>query len=87
MRDITEKWLNWNKLGPILMDYQSVIADAIKADSRKILSTSAFLKSVTEDGVEPASGPSGAPKLSLKSFVEKRRAYLLSVPEISNAKR
>ena len=87
MREITEKWLDWKKLQPIFADYQSVIAEGIRADTRKILTTNAFLKSVTEDGVEPGFGPTGAPKLSLKNFAEKRRAYLLSLPEVKNATR
>ncbi len=82
MRDITEKWLDWNKIGPIASDFQSVIAADIALDSRKLMSTNAFKKSVTEDGVEPGNGPTGPPRLSLKSFVEKRRAYLLNYPGI-----
>ncbi len=80
IRDIAENWLDWKKLGPMVADYQSVIAEEVKADTRKVLSTAAFTKAVTEDGVEPGNGPTAPPNLSLKSFVEKRRAYLLSYP-------
>ena len=82
MRDITEKWLDWKKIGPLVADFQSVIAADVQADTRKIFSNAAFTKAVTEDGVEPGSGPTAPPNLSLKSFVEKRRAYLLNYPGI-----
>lgn len=82
MRDIAEKWLDWKTLGPLVADWQSVIAADVRADTRKIFSTNAFEKAVTEDGVEPGSGPTAPPRLSLKSFAEQRRKYLLSYPGI-----
>ena len=82
IRDIAEKWLDWKTLGPLVADWQSVIAADVKIDTRKIFSTSAFSKAVTEDGVEPGFGPTAPPHLSLKSFAEQRRKYLLNYPGI-----
>ena len=82
MRDIAKTWLDWKKIGPLVAEWQSVIAADVKADTRKIFPTNAFLKAVTEDGIEPGFGPTAPPHLSLKSFVEKRRAYLLNYPGI-----
>ena len=82
LRDIAEKWLDWKTLGPIVADWQAVIAADIKVDTRKIFSTNAFFKAVTEDGVEPGIGPTAPPHLSLKSFAEQRRKYLLNYPGI-----
>ena len=65
VRDIARKWLDWQTLEPRVRSYQSVIADAVKADTRKLYSFEAFRADV--DGSER----------SLKSFVERRRAYLL----------
>ncbi len=65
VRDIAEKWLDWNVMGPMARLYQSVIADEVKLDTRKLYSTEAFL-----NGVE-------GPGESLKQFVQQRRAYLL----------
>jgi CotH kinase protein len=65
VRDIARKWLDWQTLEPRVHQYQSVIADAVKADTRKLYSFDAFRSDV--DGSER----------SLKSFVERRRAYLL----------
>jgi hypothetical protein len=76
MKDITEKWLDWKKIGPLVKDFQSVIAADVEIDTRKMLSTAAFTKSITEDGFEPGWGPTAPPNFSLKSFVEKRQAYL-----------
>ena len=32
---MTEKWLDWKHLGPLAMQYQALIADEVKADTRK----------------------------------------------------
>ena len=65
VREIAEKWLDWNTLGPRVARYQSLIAEDVKVDTRKLYSVEAFTADV-DDG-----------ERSLKSFVEKRRAYLL----------
>ena len=77
VKDIAKNWLDWNKIGPLTQQWQSLIAADVKADHRKIFSTAAFTKSVTEDNVERGFGPTAPPSMSLKSFVEQRRAYLL----------
>ena len=82
MRDIASNWLDWNKLEPLAKQFQSVIAADVKADTRKIFSTAAFTRSVTEDEFEPGFGPTAPPRMSLKSFIEQRRAYLLNYPGI-----
>ena len=65
VRDIAQKHLDWKTLGPRIQQYQALIADDVKADTRKLYSTQSF-KMETDGGEK-----------SLKSFVEKRRAYLL----------
>jgi hypothetical protein len=65
-------------MGPLVQQFQSVIAADVKADTRKIFSTEAFTKSITQDNFEPGFGPTAPPSMSLKSFFEQRRAYLLS---------
>lgn len=76
VRDIAEKWLNWDRLGPLAQQYQAVIAANVRTDSRKLYSTEAFTAGVTEDGRGEGFGPMSPPSLSLKSFAEQRRAYL-----------
>ena len=89
VRDIAERWLDWKKLGPVARQHHALIAADVKADTRKLESTDAFMKGVTED--IPAAGNSGGPgggrpTISLKSFAEKRRAFLLSHPVVKVAK-
>jgi hypothetical protein len=70
--------MDWKKLGPLVAQWQSVIAADVKADTKKIFSTEAFSKAVTVDNFEPGFGPTAPPSMSLKSFVEQRRAFLLN---------
>ena len=67
VREIAERWLDWNRLGPLAKSYQAVIADEVKLDTRKLYSTEAF-----ETGLEGGED-------SLRKFVESRREFLLKV--------
>jgi hypothetical protein len=69
VRDIAQRWLDWNKLGPLARSYQAVIADEVKLDTRKLYSTEAF-----ETGLETGEN-------SLRGFVEQRREFLLKVTD------
>jgi hypothetical protein len=81
VRDIAEKWLDWNQLGPLACQYHDLIAGEVKADTRKLASFEAFEQSLTAE--TPATAPRGpAREISLKSFADQRRAYLLNYPEI-----
>lgn len=81
VRDIATKWLDWQKLGPIAQGYQALIADDVKKDTRKLDSYEAFTKSLTEDTEEEGfRGPRRS--MSLKSFVEQRREYLLNLSAV-----
>jgi hypothetical protein len=61
VHDIAERWLDWKALGPVAQTYHDLIAMDVKADTRKIYSTEEF-----DSGLN-----------SLKTFVERRRAFLL----------
>jgi CotH protein len=61
VREIATKWLDWNVIGPLVTQYQSVIATDVKIDTRKLDSFEAF-----EAGAE-----------ALKNFAARRRAFLL----------
>jgi hypothetical protein len=132
IRDISEKWLDWNKIGPVARQLQALVADDMKTDNRKLDSTEDFTNGLTKDRAETAGrggagggfgpppegfggpdggfgpppgmfgngrggpggrgpggpgGPGGGSNLSIKSFVEQRRAYLLSLDEVKNAAR
>jgi hypothetical protein len=83
VRDIAEKWLDWNKLGPLASKYQALIAEDIKSDTRKLDRTEDFTKNVTEDleGRGGGFGPGGRGTISLKNFATQRRTYLLNYRE------
>ena len=82
MRDIAVNWLDWGKVGPMVKQFQSLIAADVQTDTRKIFSRASFTKSVTEDNFEPGYGPTAPSSMSLKSFIEQRRAFLLKYPGI-----
>jgi len=65
VRDIAEKWLDWRVVEPLVRQYQGVIAEEVKLDTKKLYTSEAFQAGV-------ATGEE-----SLKSFVDRRRAFLL----------
>ena len=65
VREIATKWLDWRTLEPLVRRYQSVIAADVKLDTRKLYPTEQFVSGVDQG------------ESSLKSFVERRRAFLL----------
>ena len=85
VRDIAEKWLDWNKLGPIAQQYHALIAAEVKADTRKLDSFEDFEKSLASDTQSGGFGGPGGGAISLKNFAEQRRAYLLNYSEAKTA--
>jgi hypothetical protein len=76
VRELADKWLDWNTLGPVVTRYHTLIADEVKADTRKLSSYEAFAKGLDQDTeTEGFRGPERM--LSFKNFAEQRRAYLL----------
>ncbi|MGD9417545.1 MAG: CotH kinase family protein [Verrucomicrobiota bacterium JB025] len=78
IRVITEDWLSWEKLGPVVERFHHLIADEVAKDTRKLYSTEAFEQSITED---LSLGSHSAP--GLKSFVEGRAAFLKNHKELA----
>ncbi len=88
MRDIAEKWLDWNRTGLIAEQYRALIAEDVIADTRKLYSTESFKRSFLEDFKDaPPSGVGGPgiPALGLKNFFDQRRTYLLNHPDVKGA--
>jgi hypothetical protein len=73
VRDMAEKWLDWQKLGPVGEQYHALIRELLKADMKKLTTFEEFEASL--------GGQSG----SLKSFVDQRRTFLLAHPEVKTA--
>jgi hypothetical protein len=87
VRDVAEKWLDWDKLGPIAQQYHSLIAADLKADTRKLDSFEDFEKSLASDAQSGGFGGPGGGTISLKNFADQRRAYLLNYSEVKPAAR
>lgn len=77
VRTLAEKSLDWQKLGPVVARYRALIEKEVEADTRKLTSYDAFRRATAD--VADAGGPGG---MSLRSFAERRRQYLLTHPEI-----
>lgn len=77
VREVAENWLRWERFGPVAQRYQALIADDVRQDVRKLYSTEAFTTGLATDVPEFYTGPVTAPGMSLKTFVEQRRAFLL----------
>ena len=65
MREIAEKWLDWNTLLPIAKASHALIAADVTADTRKLSDNAGFAAGIADVG-----NP-------LKTFIDARRAYLL----------
>ena len=77
VRTLAEVWLDWKKLGPLATQYQALIADEVRADTRKLASFDAFQNGVAGDAGQEGFRGRGR-VLSLKSIADQRRAYLLN---------
>ncbi|MBL4688693.1 MAG: CotH kinase family protein [Nannocystaceae bacterium] len=42
VREIADKWLDWETLGPLAAMYQGAISEAVKVDNKKLYATEAF---------------------------------------------
>ena len=67
VREIAEKSMDWNAIGPTVKQYRDLIADDVARDTRKLFSTDEFLRTTAD---EPGPG-------TLRSFFEGRREFLL----------
>jgi hypothetical protein len=81
VREIATSWLDWSKLGPIVQQYQNLIGDEVAKDTRKLDSTEDFLRSVSSESKSAGEENGRRRSISLRDFVEQRRAYLLSWTE------
>jgi spore coat protein CotH len=81
VRTLAEKELDWNNLGPVVEQYGKLIAGEVDKDTRKLSSFAAFKAAVSEEE-QPATEGRGRPRMSLKSFAEQRRKFLLEHPAI-----
>ena len=77
IKDIANIWLDWERLGPIARKYQALIDADVKADTRKLASYEAFQTLVETDIKQGRRSI-----MSLKTFADQRREFLLNYPAI-----
>lgn len=80
VKTIAEDWLDWNNLQPVVNQYVSLIDSEIKADTKKLASYEAFQRAVASEPQVDEAG--GRPQMSLRTFADQRRKFLLNHPEI-----
>jgi hypothetical protein len=85
VRDIAEKWLDWGRIEPLAKKYQALIVDDVEKDTRRLYGFDAFRNGLTTD-VEEQGGRGPRQTMSLKSFVERRREFLLNHPEVKKTR-
>lgn len=73
---IAEKSLDWKRLGPVVGEYRALMEKEVELDTRKLESLDAFRRATTDEPV-----PGGGRGLSLRSFADQRRKYLLNYVE------
>jgi hypothetical protein len=78
IRDLNNRWLNWAHFGAVAQRYQTLIAEVVRHDDRKLYSTASFFTGLSTDGKADAGDERGG-GVSLKTFVEQRHAYLVGV--------
>jgi len=77
LKTITEEWIDWGKIGPLVAGYSELISDEIEKDVRKHSSFDAFRKGQVETGSDGR-----RTKLGLKPFTIGRREFLLNHPDV-----
>ena len=81
VRTLAEDWLDWSELKPDVESLVASIDPIVEADTRKLSSYAEF-QAVTSGKGASAELARGRAHISLRDFMEKRRAYLLNHPEI-----
>ena len=65
VREIAQKSLDWNALGPVVKQYRDLIAADVARETHKLFSTEEFPRGTADDG-------------TLRGFIDQRRQFLLS---------
>ena len=84
VHDIAEQSLDWQRLGPFVRGYASLIETEVQADTRKLGTTAGFRTAVGLDSQNPG-GAAGRGGESLEAFIKQRRDYLLNNADVKSA--
>ena len=75
VREITENWLTWEKLGPVAQRYHDLIAAGVEKETHKANSYVHFVQEFDQETT--TGGRDGDAATNLKSFVTERHHFLL----------
>ncbi|MEO6994638.1 MAG: CotH kinase family protein [Lacunisphaera sp.] len=75
VREITENWLTWEKLGPVAQRYHDLIAAGVEKETHKANSYVHFVQELDQETT--VGGREGGAATNLKSFITERHHYLL----------
>jgi hypothetical protein len=76
--DIADKWLDWNRLGPMVERYRGLIESDVVRDTRKLTTNDAFRAALAAS--------SDSTSVTLRGFAARRRAALLGHPAVHGAR-
>jgi hypothetical protein len=86
VRRLAEESLDWTALGPVVAQHRALIEAEVAADTRKLSSLEAFRRATADDpAAEDDAGAAPRRAIPLRTFVERRRAFLLAHPEVAGA--
>ena len=82
---IATDWLDWKKVAPLVEAHRRLVEREVQADTRKVSSYDNFVAGLaSEPGIAEAGQDGRGRQPSLRTFVEKRRSYLLNHPLVRN---
>ncbi len=84
VKTIAEEWLDWQKVGPIVADYRTLIEKEVETDTRKLSTTDEFRRSLSAPAKDAAGESRGGSNLF--TFAKQRREFLLNHSEIKALK-
>lgn len=80
IRTLAETSLDWKNLGPVVAGYRKLIEKEVEADTRKLETTEAFLRTTAD--APTAGGARGRGEMALRTFADERRKALLDNAEV-----
>jgi hypothetical protein len=80
---IAEEWLDWRKLGRVVARHRGLIEKEVEIETRRLDSYGDFQRATAD--IAEASPPRGRPLMSLRTFADQRRQYLLHHAEVKKA--
>jgi hypothetical protein len=89
LRTLVERWLDWERIGPVASAYHRLIDEEVRADTHSAFPYGAFKASLDRGGTGERERPRGfgpmrghGPSPSFKTFVTERRKHLLAHPAL-----